>query len=172
MGHSINYYTAKANTEKQLQTFISEITEYAYDPQETSGYHGNITIHRNKTYENYDAAMDAIKKFDNGWYDDHVVSYYDISDEGRKKIEEWNEKRDNYILAHSIHKRTSSQIGCNCCKSKLTLSYLRGEKCPVCGEDLRPQSTIDKIKWYDEKVKECKKKYRTKYWLAKVEYHC
>ena len=46
MGHAINYYTTTVGTEKQLKIFLSEITENAYDPQETSSYHGNITIHK------------------------------------------------------------------------------------------------------------------------------
>lgn len=60
MGHSINHYTTKVGTEKQLNTFLTEITENVYDPQETSCYHGHITVHRNKVYKNYDEALDAI----------------------------------------------------------------------------------------------------------------
>ena len=172
MGHAINHYTTKVGTERQLNSFLSEITEDAYDPQETGSYHGHMTVHRDKVYKDYDAALKAIENFDNGWYDDHTVMYYDISAIGKKAIDEWNSKRDTYILAHSIHKRTSKYIGCAHCGSKLSLEYLHGEKCPLCNNDLRPQSIIDKIKWYDEKVKKCKEKYREKYWLAKVEYHC
>ena len=47
-------------------------------------------------YKDYDEALAAIEKYDNGWYDDHIVKYYDLSDEGRKKVQEWNEKRDAY----------------------------------------------------------------------------
>ena len=172
MGHSINHYTTKVGTEKQLNTFLTEITENAYDPQETSCYHGHITVHRNKVYKNYDEALDAIKNFDNGLYDDHVVLYYDLSKEGRQKVENWNKKKDEYIKSHSIHNHTSKYIDCSNCGSKLSIEYINGEKCPLCGKDLRTQSIVDKIKWYDEKIKDCKKKYREKYWLAKVEYHC
>ncbi len=54
----------------------------------------------------------------------------------------------------------------------LNLSYIRGEKCPLCGTDLRPESTIEKIKWYDKKASECAEKYRQEFWLAKIESHC
>lgn len=172
MGHSINHYTSKVGTEKQLQIFLMEITENAYDPQESSSYHGHMTIHRNKVYENYEKAMAAINNFDNGWYDDHVVLYYDLSKEGQKKIDEWNKKKEHYIQNHSIHNRTSKYISCTECGSKLSIKHLCGEKCPLCGKDLRTQYIIDKIQWYDTKIKECKKKYKEKYWLAKVEYHC
>lgn len=119
MGHQINHYTTKVTTEKNLQAWISRITDCAYDPQESSCYHGNLTIHKDKVYKDYNEALAAIEGYDNGWYDDHVVMYYGLSDEGRKKIQEWNEKRDAYIEAHSIHKRTSKYIGCAGCGSKL-----------------------------------------------------
>lgn len=122
MGHQINHYTTKVTSEKSLKAWISQITDCAYDPQESSSYHGNLTIHKNKVYKDYDEALAAIEKYDNGWYDDHIVKYYDLSDEGRKKVQEWNKKRDAYIEAHSIHKRTSKYIGCPECGSKLNLA--------------------------------------------------
>lgn len=172
MGHSISHYTSKVTNKKGLDAFLSSITEDAYDPGETDCYHGNLTVHQDKVYKNYDEAMQAIQHYDNGWYDDHVVMYYDISNEGRDKIEEWNKKRDAYIKEHSIHKRTSKFVGCPEYGSKLSLEHLRGEKCPLCNTDLRPQTTIDKIKWFDKKVIECAEKYKEKFWLAKIEYHC
>ena len=119
MGHQINHYTTKVTSEKSLKAWISQITDCAYDLQETSSYHGNLTIHKNKVYKDYDEALAVIEKYDNGWYDDHIVKYYDLSDEGRKKVQEWNEKRNAYIEAHSIHKRTSTYIGCPECGSKV-----------------------------------------------------
>lgn len=47
---------------------------------------------------------------------------------------------------------------------------IKGEKCPLCNTDLRPKSTIEKIKWYDKKTKECRKN-KEKCWLAKIEWH-
>ena len=133
MGHQIEYYSTKVTTEKNLKLFISRITGNAYDPRESGGYHGNLTIHRNEIYKNYEEAVEAIKKYDSGWYSDHIVMYYDISAKGRAKVTEW-------------------------------------EKCPLCNTDLRPKSTIEKIKWYDKKTKECRKN-KEKCWLAKIEWH-
>ena len=93
MGHQINHYTTKATTEKNLKAWISRITDSAYDPQETSCYHGNLTIHKDKVYKDYNEALAAIEKYDNGWYDDHIVKYYDLSDEGRKKYRSGIRKR-------------------------------------------------------------------------------
>lgn len=35
---------------------------------------------------------------------------------------------------------------------------------------MRPESTIEKIKWYDKKASECAKKYKQEFWLAKIEH--
>ena len=67
MGHSISHYTRKVTTKKDLQAFIDEITENAYDLQETSSYHGNLTVHDKTIYKNYDEALQAIESYDNGW---------------------------------------------------------------------------------------------------------
>ena len=170
MGHQIEYYSTKVTTEKNLKLFISRITGNAYDPRESGGYHGNLTIHRNEIYKNYEEAVEAIKKYDSGWYSDHIVMYYDISAKGRAKVTEWEKKRDDFIETHSIHRRSSIYIGCPECGSKLYLGYIKGEKCPLCNTDLRPKSTIEKIKWYDKKTKECRKN-KEKCWLAKIEWH-
>lgn len=171
MGHTVDYYTSKAGSEKSLKLFIDSVTAHAYDPRETSSYHGHMTIHRDKVYQTYDEAMQAIKSFDNGWYDDHTVRYKALTPEGRKKMEEIMAKRDAFIEAHSIHKRTSAYVGCPECKSKLNLSYIRGEKCPLCNTDLRPASTIERIKKFDKAANDVKNKHQAEYWLAKVEYH-
>ena len=100
MGHQIEYYSTKVTTEKNLKLFISRITGNAYDPRESGGYHGNLTIHRNEIYKNYEEAVEAIKKYDSGWYSDHIVMYYDISAKGRAKVTEW--KRKEMILLRLI----------------------------------------------------------------------
>ena len=147
MGHQIEYYSTKVTTEKNLKLFISRITGNAYDPRESGGYHGNLTIHRNEIYKNYEEAVEAIKKYDSGWYSDHIVMYYDISAKGRAKVTEWEKKRDDFIETHSIHRR-SQRVAYN--------SFIIG--------------TIEKIKWYDKKTKECRKN-KEKCWLAKIEWH-
>lgn len=92
MGHQIEYYSSKVTTEKNLKLFISSITGNAYDPRESGGYHRNLTIHKDKVYKDYHEAIEAIKKYNSGWYSDHIVMYYDISAKGRAKVTEW-EKR-------------------------------------------------------------------------------
>ena len=144
MGHQIEYYSTKVTTEKNLKLFISRITGNAYDPRESGGYHGNLTIHRNEIYKNYEEAVEAIKKYDSGWYSDHIVMYYDISAKGRAKVTEWEKKRDDFIETHSIHRRSSTYIGCPECGSKLYLGYIKGEKCPLCNTDLAQRVPLKK----------------------------
>lgn len=116
MGHQIEYYSTKVTTEKNLKLFISRITGNAYDPRESGGYHGNLTIHRNEIYKNYEEAVEAIKKYDSGWYSDHIVMYYDISAKGRAKTKvfkeahesEWMETTDAYDLL-TVNTATSGE---------------------------------------------------------------
>lgn len=57
------------------KSILKEINKFAYDPQKSSGYHGNLTFHKEPIYKNYEEAYEAIKKLDKGWYDDHAVMY-------------------------------------------------------------------------------------------------
>ena len=59
---------------------------------------------------------------------------------------------EKYIKAHFIHKRTSKYVGCPECGSKLNLSYIRGEKCPLCGTDLKPESMLTNLTLPGEQV--------------------
>lgn len=79
MSHAIRYITFHCSTsEKQI---LKELNRFAYDPQETSGYHGNLKFHKDIVCKNEDEARAMIEKLDKGWYDDHAVYYKD----GRKK---------------------------------------------------------------------------------------
>lgn len=65
---------------KSEKAILKEINEFAYDPQGTRGYHGDLKFHKEPVYKNRDEAKAAITKMDRGWYDDHAVRYKD----GRK----------------------------------------------------------------------------------------
>ena len=77
MGHSINYVTCG---NKDLKKCLKEIFRTAFDPMETSGYHGNMTVHENIICKDRNEAHEKIEKWDTGWYSDHAVRYKD----GRK----------------------------------------------------------------------------------------
>lgn len=78
MSHAIRHLTFHCSTSEK--GILKEIGKFAYDPQESSGYHGNMTFHKDPVYKTREEAEAAIEKFDNGWYSDHAVRYR----EGRK----------------------------------------------------------------------------------------
>lgn len=78
MSHAIRHLDYHCSTSERA--ILKDIGRFAYDPQESSGYHGNLKFHKEPVYVNRDEALAAIKKMDKGWYDDHAVRYR----EGRK----------------------------------------------------------------------------------------
>ena len=78
MSHQIQYIDYPCRTSEHV--IQKDLNRFAYDPQETSGYHGDLTFHKEPVYKNREEAMAAIEKLDKGWYDDHAVRYRD----GRK----------------------------------------------------------------------------------------
>lgn len=79
MSHAIEHVSYHCSTSEKA--ILKELNRWAYDPHESSGYHGNMHFHRDIVCKNYDEAMETLNKLDNGWYDDHAVMYKD----GRKK---------------------------------------------------------------------------------------
>ena len=80
MSHAIQYLDYHCS--KSEHAILKEVSSFAYDPQASSGYHGDLTFHREPVYPSREAAQAAIKKLDRGWYNDHAVMYRD----GRKKF--------------------------------------------------------------------------------------
>ena len=78
MGHAVRYLDYHCS--KSEKAILKEINQFAYDPQESSGYHGGMVFHKEPVYKNRDEAKKAIEKLDKGQYDDHAVRYRD----GRK----------------------------------------------------------------------------------------
>ena len=78
MSREIKYLTYHCSTSETA--ILKDLNRFAYDPQEASGYHGDLKFHKEPVYKNEEEAMAAIKKLDKGWYDDHAVRYRD----GRK----------------------------------------------------------------------------------------
>ena len=78
MSHEIRYLDFHCSISEKA--IMKEIGRFAYDPQESSGYHGNLKFVKDPVYKNRDEAMKAISTRDKGWYDDWAVRYRD----GRK----------------------------------------------------------------------------------------
>ena len=80
MSHCIGHRTYHCSTtEKQI---LKDLNSFAFDPQETSSYHGNLKFHRDIICKNKEEAKEKLEQLDKGWYDDHAVFFKD----GRKKF--------------------------------------------------------------------------------------
>lgn len=55
----------------------------------------------------------------------------------KKSLEKLTRQKEDYITKHSIHNFKSEYIGCKNCGSKLKISLISGEQCPLCSNDLR-----------------------------------
>ena len=188
--HQIEYYTV--DKRKEIMEVASEFAFYNTDRGEnpTGSYHGNMTIHDKPICESYEEAKERIDEWDTGWYSDHAVQYKDKSKLNPTKQMETLEARakkliddkKEYLEAHAVRNRKSELIGCAKCGSKIARSYLRGDRCPVCGTDMKPEYVIERIRKYEadykavmKQIEELRRKQSGKCpvrWLVKVEVHC
>lgn len=144
--------------------------------------------------ENREAAEKWIDDHDDGWYDQLAVTYYDYRDvdissaklrDLAKRLhaeQKKAERKESELYPATL---TSEFIGCKGCGSRLKRVLLKKNVCPVCGADLRPETTLKSIRSSAEKVKKLKNEYSlcekaTKEklkkkvsvrWLVKVEWH-
>jgi ssDNA-binding Zn-finger/Zn-ribbon topoisomerase 1 len=186
MSHNIHYIICDEIVNRK--GVMADIAEHARS--DGDGYSSRFTWHDEiPPYETEEKAREAIKMLDRGWYDDHAVRFFDYSKvEKNKKMAQYEEKisalriaQREYQEEHSVHRFQAKYIGCPNCGSRLSKEHFRGERCPLCRADLRSKTTLDKLKWYEDKIKElCQKieaekiKQKSKAvvkWLIKYEYH-
>lgn len=73
MSHATRYLVYHCSvSENQI---LKDLNEFAYDPQETYGYHGNMKFHRDIVCKSEEEAIEKIKELDKGWYGDHAVFF-------------------------------------------------------------------------------------------------
>lgn len=74
------------------------------------------------------------------------------------KAAEIRKNKEAYIEAHLPRNGKSMRITCTKCHSAITRSYIGADavNCPVCGQDLRTESVINKIAEYDKRVEAMK----------------
>lgn len=73
MSHCIGYKVY--NGDRTPTQILGDLNTFAYDPMETSRYHGNLTFHPSIVCESQDAATERIEKFIKDSYDDHAVRF-------------------------------------------------------------------------------------------------
>lgn len=70
----------------------------------------------------------------------------------QRRIKETQDKAEKYAAENSIHTHTSEFRGCKKCGSKLATKYIKGENCPLCGNDLRSETVTKTLRNYKEKI--------------------
>ena len=192
MSHVINYHVysdKQVKTQKDRQKIQSHWDDVAAreDYQEgCTGLGSPIQWKQEmKPFATKDEAMEYIEKLTySSFYLQIAVPFYFYEDDEKlkeltAKVEEAKADLDKAKKPYySVDTVKSKYITCKHCGSKLAVSYIKSNKCPLCGEDLRPQSVQDRVKRLGDKVKKleetlkAKKEKRAKiYWLVKTEYH-
>lgn len=77
----------------------------------------------------------------------------------QRRIRETQEKAEKYARDNSIHTHTSEFRGCKKCGSKLATKYIKGENCPLCGNDLRSETVVKTLNGYAEKIRALTKEF-------------
>ena len=73
MSHAVRYLSFHCSVSKRQ--ILKEINSFAYDPQESSGYHGNLTFHDDIICKDYEEAEEKLAQLERGWYYDHAVIF-------------------------------------------------------------------------------------------------
>ena len=189
--HNIHHATYELNVnKKKVQAYWDDFAAHEDREEGCSGL-GRPIRWIDVLLDDYDKAMQYIESHDNGWYDQLAVKYKEYPkgkrtksiDELYRRKKEGEERLAKTIESSKIQHRTSEKIGCPKCGSSLALKYLRGQNCPLCSEDLRSPTNLDRIAKARENInnlsklireteeKESKKNKPEIRWLVKVEYH-
>lgn len=191
--HNVEYAVYEENVKRDyVQSYWDAVVRREDYQEGASGLPNPIRWITTTIYETEAAARAAIERADKGaWYNQMAVKFKDYPPaKPSKKLGELsakiNEQRANLqkiIDQSGIQHRTSEYIGCEKCGSKLKRVLLKGNKCPLCGEDLRSKTNLDRIAAATERLDKLKKQYAEAYeaeqrkqkptvkWLVKVEYH-
>lgn len=188
MGHNIEHYEYPMNVNKdKVQKELDNYVAHADWQEGCGGLCRKIRWLEDKVYTSYDEAIEAIKRLDRSDYDQLAVKYYDplfFSDDKKKELEEESKRlfHELSVVRDFLYPKSlkSALITCRNCGSKLSTKHLRGNLCPVCSTDLRPEHILKKIsaaknRWEraDDRLKSYIDKHSKKdiKWLVKIEYH-
>lgn len=199
MGHAIEYLSFNVKTDrKTIQAECDEWGSFNCDPYERGGHHGGLGCNikfTDRTYNNYDEAVDYLETT-TGNYRQTAVKYYKYPQTKPTSALLTLQKRereyaDRIKLLNQPHYKGVKQatVKCKCCGSSLATAFCGktyDNKCPVCRNDLRPESVLAKLEGYTAKRKEIAKQIKdeekkinekqkakaTLHWLVCCEVHC
>ncbi len=190
--HNIHHQTYELNVNKaKVQEYWDDVVRHEDYGEGASGLPNSIRW-TNYVFESKDEAMQYIEREDERhWYNCMAVQFkqYPMAkdtkaiEDLRRRRAEAGDRLTRTLESAKIQHRTSEKIGCPKCGSSLALKYLRGQNCPLCGEDLRSPTNLDRIAKAKENIsnlnklireaeeKESRKLKPKICWLVKVEYH-
>ena len=170
-------------TQKEIMAEINEIVEAESDSG--SLYFPIKWIDRN--FGSRQEAETYINSIDTD-YGQFAVKYTEPVQS--KKLKELTKKvyeaRSKYNAESSVlhaSKVTSDFIGCKKCGSKLARKYIKSNRCPLCGEDMRSNTELKKVAALAAAVDAAQtalaqetrnqaRKGGKEMWLVKIEFHC
>jgi rubrerythrin len=161
-----------------------------------NGIEGNCSVGNirflDHIFDNEEDAQKYMERHERNWMDDMAVKYKTLDNSNFLSEDKTYQKlKDRYKrlssryneLEKNIHYLgvKSEYVTCRSCGSKLNTSFIRkiGNTCPICGADLRPQSTLQQIQNSKKNSEKAKKDMieREKYlakrhgkimWLVKI----
>ena len=190
MSHNIKHLVYKENVNrKEVQASLDNYVAHEDWQEGCSGLNSPIRwIENCGVLDNYDEALAYIKSHDKGWYDSLAVRFRDSDVEtpalkkAREGVTAALKKRNELEYKPHFENAKATLIGCRKCGSKISREHLKGNKCPVCGVDMRPQTVLDTLAKYQRNVDKAKAlvekekqkaiaKHGKIMWLVKIEYH-
>lgn len=200
MSHNVRYYDYKVNVNKsEVQEELDDYVRHADWEEGASGLPNPIRW-VDRTFNSYEEAKAFIEREDrNRWYNCMAVKYRTVKSDALRqskqskkeaeltaRIKEQMDRLNKLTELSSIQNRTSEYIGCEKCGSKLKRELLKGECCPLCRNDLRSKTNLERMAnararadaLRDERDAEEKKRIESLKkssgeirWLVKIEYH-
>lgn len=187
MGHQANIIIKDKNVDKRIvEANANEEAMHEGWMEGSSGLNSKIEWREDLIFNSYNQAREFVEE------ESRKKSYLQIAvlfkdAKITKAMEKKKEQADNVFKEwEDLRKkdyfkdRKSKTVACSHCESRVNVKYVRFNKCPVCGTDLRSESVKERIenkrikvnKLYDElnEMKESPKHYYLK-WLIKYEYH-
>ena len=154
MSHEIRYYDFGENVDRRK--IQERCDQYAKTEDWPEDCHGISPIRWLEDLGICNTRFEAerlIGAKDSGWYDCLAIRYKEHKNvvptaketELRRIAEERYTKWHNLQVAFHFANTKSSTTTCPKCESRLNISYLHGNNCPICHTDLRPTSTIERI---------------------------
>lgn len=194
--HSIEFFDFEEGkvSEKEIQ---DRMNAYSVKHSDNSCVLPNDISFLKAVFNTRKDAEEYLDKMAEGrFYPELAVQYRDISGmkmgkEKEKLLRKLDEARgalcDLERRQHYCKDTTNAKlISCRKCESRLAVAYLRGNRCPVCNTDLRPESVIARRDALRQKlddlskeileldratVQKAKEGIKVK-WLVRIDYHC